>query len=98
MKLTKTQKDLKPLFDLDILRYRCGFAADSQVKNELKHEHPDAGDDEIARLVQEMDYTSYALQNVNSTMEKVLSQFSPEFKAYIQGKGNFRYDLATSSK
>lgn len=95
MKLTKTQKDLKPLFDLDILRYRCGFAADSQIRNEFKNEHPGASSEELALMMDKVDYTAFALQNVNSTIEKVLSQFNPEFKAYIQGNGNFRYDLAT---
>lgn len=95
MKLTKTQKDLRPLFDLDILRYRCGFAADAQIKRELKRDNPTADDAEIVEMMKNMDYTSFALQNVNSTMESVLHQFNPEFKSYIQGKGNFRDDLAT---
>lgn len=91
----KTEKDLKPLIDLDILRYRCGFAADAQMKKKFKSEHPGATDEELAAWLAEYDYTYIALQNVKTVLEAVTHRFNPEYRAYIQGKGNFRDQLAT---
>lgn len=91
----KTEKDLKPLIDLDILRYRCGFAADSQMKKEFKSKHPGATDEELAEWLAEYDYTYIALQNVKTVLEAITNRFNPEYRAYIQGKNNFRDELAT---
>lgn len=91
----KTEKDLKPLLDLDILRYRCGFAADSQMKKEYKEKHPEAGAEEIQHYLDNLEYTAIALGNVKQVLEGVTGRFNEEYKAYIQGKGNFRDELAT---
>lgn len=91
----KTEKDLKPLVDLDILQYRCGFAADAQLKNEYKEQHPGAPDEEIAEALANTEYTSLALQNVKTVMEAVLERFNGDYKAYIQDGPCFRYDIAT---
>jgi 5'-3' exonuclease len=91
----KTEKELKPLLDLDILQYRCGFAADSQMKKEYKEQHPEATDEEVAAYLEDLDYTALALHNAKTVLEGVTERFSSEYKAYIQGEGNFRYDLAT---
>lgn len=91
----KTPKDLKPLLDCDILRYRCGFAADSQVKKDLREKNPGISDEELGVAIEQLDYTALALHNVKTVFETVLDKFNPEYKAYVQGKGNFRYDIAT---
>lgn len=91
----KTEKDLKPLIDCDILRYRCGFAADSQIRREFKAKYPDASDEEVAEHLAGLDYVGIALQNVKTVVEAVVHKFSDEYKAYIQGPGNFREDIAT---
>lgn len=91
----KSEKDLKPLLDCDILQYRCGFAADAQIKNEYKSQYPEASDEDVAEVLANTEYTSLALQNVKTVMEAVLERFNPEYKAYIQDGRNFRYDVAT---
>lgn len=92
---TKTDKDLKPLIDCDLLRYRCGFAADSQVKRDYKQEHPGCPDDEVEQHIENLDYIGLALQNVKTVMESVVDRFNPEYRAYVQGDGNFRDKIAT---
>src|SRR5687768_549026 len=94
-KAYKTEKDLKPLIDLDILRYRCGFAADSQIKKEYKENHPGCSDEEVQHYMDNLDYTALALQNVKTILLGVTERFNEEYKAYIQGDGNFRDQLAT---
>ena len=37
-----TPQELKPLIDCDIIVYRCGFAADAQVRRELQQQDPSA--------------------------------------------------------
>lgn len=91
----KTEKELKPLIDCDILVYRCGFAADSQIKKEFKAKNPGATDEEVVEYVANSDYTGLALQNVKTVFEAVTERFSPEYKAYIHGKGNYREKIAT---
>lgn len=91
----KTERDLKPLIDCDILQYRAGFAADAQIKNEYKEQNPGASDEEIAQVLADTEYTAIALQNVKTVMEKIVERFNPEYKAYIQDGRNFRYDVAT---
>lgn len=91
----KTEKDLKPLIDCDILRYRCGFAADSQMKKEYKRQHPEAGDAEVEEYLANEDYEAYALANVKTVLQAVVDRFNPEYKAYVQGKNNFRDKIAT---
>jgi 5'-3' exonuclease len=77
------------------LRYRCGFAADSQVKKDLREKNPGISDEELGVAIAQLDYTALALHNVKTVFETVLDRFNPEYKAYVQGKGNFRFDLAT---
>lgn len=91
----KTEKDLKPLIDCDILRYRCGFAADSQVKKEFKSQNPGASDEELAAHMAELDYEAFAMANVKTVMQSVVDRFNPEYRAYVQGKDNFRDKIAT---
>ena len=73
---------LSALVDMDILVYRCGFAADSEVKKE--------GYDP-----EELDYLANALGNVNSTMTKILSKLAPTYRGFLSGNGNFREQVAT---
>lgn len=91
----KSEKDLRPLIDTDILQYRCGFAADAQMKNEYKEQYPDATPEDIAEVLENTEYTAIALQNVKTVMESVIERFNPSYKAYIQDGRNFRYEVAT---
>lgn len=81
------------LWDADILRYRCGFAADSQVKKQLIEEGVSAED--LAARMEELDYTAFALGNVKTVIEDVASRYGRDYKMYLTGSGNFREQLAT---
>lgn len=94
----KTEKDLKPLIDGDVLRYRCGFAADSQIRKDLLQKNPGISDEELERLVSEMDYKAVALQNVKTVLTYVTERFNPEYRLYVHDGGNFRDQLATIKK
>lgn len=94
----KTPKDLKPLIDTDILRYRCGFAADSQVKKDFLEKNPGMSSEDLRIAMENLDYTALALHNVKTVFENVLDKFNPEYKAYVQGEGNFRESIATLKK
>lgn len=91
----KTEKDLIPLIDCDLLQYRCGFAADAQIKKEYKEKYPDASDEDIAKVLEDTEYTAIALQNVKTVLENVTDKFNDGYIAYIQDGRHFRYDLAT---
>lgn len=91
----KTEKDLRPLLDCDILQYRAGFAADAQIKNEYKEHNPDASKEEIEEVLANTEYTSLALQNVKTVMEAVRERFNDNMSSYIQDGKCFRYDVAT---
>jgi hypothetical protein len=79
----KTIAELTPLVDMDILVYRCGFAADGEVKR--------AGYDP-----QDVDYLRNCLHIVNTTMDnKILRKLPSEYRGYISGQGNFRETAAT---
>jgi 5'-3' exonuclease len=91
----KTEKDLKCLIDADVLQYRCGFAADAQIKREAKQSNPDISDEELKALLLETDYEAYALNNVKTVLDYLIDRFNPEYKIYIHDGGNFRHDLAT---
>lgn len=91
----KTPKDLKPLIDCDLLRYRCGFAADSQVMKELREKNPGFTQEELDYMLEQSDYTALALHNVRTVFDKILDRFNPEYKAYVDGPGNFRDKIAT---
>ena len=74
---------LKPLVDMDLLVYRCGFAADAEVKR--------SGYDPT-----EAEYLHNCLHMVNTTMEhKVLGKFSGQYRGFLSGNGNFREQIAT---
>lgn len=89
-------KHLVPLVDGDILLYRCGFAADSQVKKQYKENNPDAGPDDVKGYVESLEYTSFALGNAKSVMEEFVSLFDgTRMETYLTGTGNFREQVAT---
>lgn len=90
------------LVDGDVLLYRCGFAADSQMLSSLRQEvaaeHPDWDEDSVkenakVRLDYE-DYAHFAYGNLNATIDGVLEGRSG-YKLYLTGSGNFREGLAT---
>lgn len=87
--------ELHPLIDCDILVYRCGFAADSQVRRDFKAQDTTATAEEIEEALQEEDYVHFALGNVKQVMEEVVGRFNPDYKAYLSGKSNFREQVAT---
>lgn len=89
------KSELTALVDCDILRFRCGFAADSQIKKEAAEAEPGAGEERIKEMMQDIDYTAVALQNVKTTLENITEQFNGQHELYIHGEGNFRYELAT---
>ena len=91
----KSERDLRPLVDGDPVVYRAGFSADSQIKKQLKEEFPGINDDELKERMMEKDYLPYALGNVKTFLEMVTSRFSPDYKLYLHGGGNFRDDIAT---
>lgn len=90
------EKALIPLWDLDILQYRCGFAADAQIKKEAQQAEPGASDETIAEMCAGLDYTNIAIHNVKTVIEAVNERFSGEDAMYfVNGNNNFRYDVAT---
>lgn len=93
--LHKSEKDLKPLIDGDPVVYRAGFAADSQVKKQIKEEFPGVTDEELAQRMADMDYLPFALGNVKTFLEYTTDRFNPEYKLYLHGGGNFREKVAT---
>lgn len=89
-------KHLKPLVDGDILQYRCGFAADSQVKKEYKENNPGASDEEIAAYMADYDYVAFALGNTKEVIREVEKLFdSSNMRVFLTGQGNFREQVAT---
>lgn len=89
-------KELIPLWDLDILQYRCGFAADAQIKKEARQAEPGATDDEIVQMCAELDYTNIAIHNVKTVIEAVNERFNAkEAKYYVNGTDNYRFKVAT---
>lgn len=89
-------KHLRPLIDGDILLYRCGFAADSQVKKEYKENNPGASDEEIAAYMAEYDYTGFALGNAKEVIKEVGKLFDDSnMRVFLTGHGNFREQVAT---
>lgn len=86
---------LQPLIDLDIILYRCGFAADSQMKKEALEAEPDATPERVAEMLKEVDYFWIARYNANTVMTNLTEKFTEPYHAYIQGEGNFREQLAS---
>lgn len=92
----------KALVDGDVLLYRCGFAADSQMlgqlRQEVQSEHPEWDETAVKenaklRLDYE-DYEHYATGNLNSVIDSILEGRS-EYILYLTGPGNFREQVAT---
>lgn len=90
------------LVDGDVLLYRCGFSADSQMlgrlRQEVAAEHPDWSEQEVKenallRLDYE-DYVHFAYGNVNQAIDNVL-EGRKGYKLYLTGHGNFREGIAT---
>lgn len=91
-----TITELQPLVDGDVSRYRCGFAADSQRRAQLKEQHPDLSDGDIEQLLADDDYLGYALGNVKQSLQEIQSMFIlPPMRVYLTGAGNFREQVAT---
>lgn len=80
--MTVNLNELKPLIDMDLMVYRCGFAADSEVQK--------AGYE-----LDEIDYLRNALGNVNITMESILAKLNRDYRGFLSGSGNFREQVAT---
>jgi hypothetical protein len=93
----KQLSELTPLIDGDILVYRCGFAADGQLKRELKEERPDWSAEEIKAEMDKIDYLDFALGNVKTTINDVLtSRFNTDrYRLFLTGVGNYREQIAT---
>lgn len=91
----KTEKDLKPLIDGDVLVYRCGFAADGQIKKRIKEDNPGISAEEIDKHMENTEYTSLALQNIKTVLEAATHRFNEEYKLFVHKEGNFRFDIAT---
>lgn len=89
------EKQLIALVDCDVMRFRCGFAADGQMKREALVANPGATNEELAEMLAGYDYQAMALQNVKTVMEHFQDKFNPELRSFIHGGGNFRYDIAT---
>jgi 5'-3' exonuclease len=89
------EETLVPLIDTDGLRFRCGFAADGQMKREAKLHEPDASPERIMEMIMEVDYLNIALHNTKTVLEAIQEKFRAPHKAYIHKQGNFRYDVAT---
>ena len=73
---------------IDFLPYRAGFAADTQAKESFGLEG-----------YLEADYLKWALGNVNSVLDHLLSETFKNHtwhKLYIGGKGNYRDTIATT--
>lgn len=90
------------LIDGDVLVYRCGFSADSQVLRDLREqvraEYPDWSDREVkdnAYLrLQDVDYVAFALGNTRTTIESII-EGRESYRIFLTGPGNFREKIAT---
>jgi hypothetical protein len=90
-----TIKTLNPLIDLDPFSYSCGFAADSQIKKDGRAKG--WSEEKIKEYMAETDYLGHALGNVKTALDFILNEAFPDhkyYKAYLTGKGNFRFDVA----
>lgn len=92
---TTTNETLSPLIDADGLVYRCGFAADSQMKAKFKESNPGIADDLLQQMLDNVDYVSYALHNTREAIDDICNEYRGEPRLFISGDGNFREQLAT---
>lgn len=85
---------MQPLVDGDILVYRCGFAADSQMRQRLE-----AGGltrQQAEALLPDLDYQAFALGNSKTVLVSIEDKYGPvNGHIYLTGKGNFREQVAT---
>lgn len=86
---------LAPLIDCDVLQYRCGFAADGQMKREALAAEPDASPERLAEMLDSVDYLHMALHNVREVIDGVTAKYTGEPTLFIHGGGNFREQIAT---
>ena len=92
----KTEKDLQPLLDGDVIRYRSLFAIDRQIIRDFKEEYPGATDEEVQDFVANHDYLHAALGNVKGMIETTYERFRDGGKLFIQSPDKtFRYEVAT---
>lgn len=87
---------------VDVLLYRCGFAADSQMlatlRQQVQAEHPDWSEQDVKdnakiRLDYE-EYEHFATGNLNAVIDSIL-EGRKEYILYLSGSGNFREEVAT---
>lgn len=89
---------MRPIVDCDVLVYRGGFAADSQMKKEWMESVPDGcpfDEAELANDVANLDYEWVAISNVRKQLDDIYARFAGEPSLYLTGHGNFRESLAT---
>lgn len=86
---------LAPLIDADVLQYRCGFAADGQMKREARDAEPGASEERIMEMLHSVDYTHIALGNVKEVITGVKEHYTGPARIFIHGGGNFREGVAT---
>lgn len=84
------------LIDGDILQYRCGFAADGQLRRDLKEKNPEWSDEQVKEEMESLDYLAFALRNVRSAIEDMFKELGNHpYKLFLTGEGNFRDQIAT---
>lgn len=94
--MTEETKVLAPLWDCSVVLYRCGFAADGQIRREAREADPNADKETIEQMVAEYDYLTHALHNVSTTIREINKRFDASKGQYfIDGKDNFREKVAT---
>lgn len=84
---------LHPLVDMDVLLYSTGFSADSSYKKELQAQG--VPDDLIPQMLDEDDYTGWAIHALTKQLDFILPRFHPDALLYLTGSGNFREHIAT---
>lgn len=99
-----TQVAYRALIDgqCDVLVYRAGFAADSQVlarlREEIAEKWPEMSEPEVKDMAKmwqaQEEYVAYALGNVRSTIETLL-EGRQDFRLFLSGPGNYRETVAT---
>ena len=90
------------LIDADVILYRAGFSADSQVlaglRQQVAEEYPDWDEQSVkdnAHLrLQDEEYLNFALGNTRTTIETIIDG-RESYRLFLTGKGNFREQVAT---
>lgn len=69
------------------------------MRNEARQAEPGAGEERLAEMLDSVDYTANAIQNVKTTIEAVNAKFPDCMPMYfLDGPGNFRDEIATIKK